>query len=95
MTRNEALRILERQKPLLQQRFGVGKVGLFGSVARDEAGVASDVDVVVQMAPDGFAMAHVKGLLEEAFHIPVDLVRYREKMNPSLKERIEREAVYV
>jgi len=28
-------------------------------------------------------------------HRPVDIVRYRQKMNPELKRRIEAEAVYV
>ena len=95
MKREEALEILRNQKPILQERFGVSRVGVFGSVARDEAKDDSDVDVVVDMTPDLFLMVHVKELLEAAFHTPVDVIRYREQMNPSLKKRIDREAVYV
>jgi len=37
----------------------------------------------------------IKQDLEERFRCHVDVVRYREKMNPLLRKRIEREAVYV
>jgi len=33
--------------------------------------------------------------LEDKFHKPVDLVTYRQKMNHFLKNRIDRDAVYV
>ncbi|MGE4296225.1 MAG: nucleotidyltransferase family protein [Campylobacterales bacterium] len=94
MKRDEALTILKSQMSLLQSRFGVKRAGLFGSVARDEAGADSDIDIVVEMAPDLFLMVHAKEALEAAFHAPVDLVRYRERMNPFLKKRIDQEAVY-
>ena len=95
MKRDEALAILKSQQTTLKERFGVMRMGIFGSVARDEAGEESDVDVVVEMPADLFAMVHIKEQLEEAFDQPVDLVRYRDRMNPFLKKRIERDAVYV
>ena len=95
MRRDEALEILRNQKPILQELFGVSRVGIFGSVARDEAKDDSDVDIVVDMTPDLFLMVHVKELLEEAFHTPVDVIRYREQINPLLKKRIDRETAYV
>lgn len=95
MKRDEALAILRSQEPKLKKRFGIMRMGIFGSVARDEAGEESDVDVVVEMPADLFAMVHLKELLEEAFDQPVDLVRYRDRMNPFLKRRIERDALYV
>ena len=33
--------------------------------------------------------------LEAILHLPVDIVRYRERMNPLLKARIDREGKYV
>lgn len=95
MTRKEALAILSSLKPELEERFGIQKVGIFGSVARGETGESSDVDIVVEMPPDLFAMVHLKEQLEKAFQTQVDLVRYRKQMNAFLKERIETEAVYV
>jgi predicted nucleotidyltransferase len=56
----------------------------------------SDVDVVVEIArPDLLTLVGIKQELEELMRLPVDVVRYRERMNPFLKGRIEQEAIYV
>lgn len=94
--RAEVLRILGLHKEDLASRYGVTRLGIFGSVARDEATEASDVDVVVEMQkPDLFYMVHIKEDLEEALHCPVDIVHYRKRMSDFLKKRINRDAVYV
>lgn len=96
LPREKALEILRRHKPLFAERYGVTELGVFGSVARDEALPESDVDVVIRMRiPDLFHMVHIKESLEEAFHRRVDIVQYRDKMNPFLKKRIDRDAAYV
>jgi uncharacterized protein len=71
------------------------RLGIFGSVARDEATAASDVDVVVEMPPDLFLMVHLKEDLEPLLASPVDLVRDQEHLNALLKQRITCEAIYV
>ena len=53
MKRTAALTLLSKIKPILVQRFGVTKLALFGSTARDEASETSDVDILV--AFDGLA----------------------------------------
>ena len=95
MNLETTLAVLRKLKPLLKERFGIIRLGVFGSVARNEASKNSDVDIVVEMPPDLYAMVHAKEQLEEALQARVDLVRYRNRMNSLLKERIEREAVYV
>ncbi len=96
LQRAEVLQILGLHKELFKSRYGVIKLGIFGSVARNEAVEASDVDVVVEMqAPDLFFMVHIKEELEKALHCPVDIVHYRKRMNDFLKKRINRDAVYV
>jgi uncharacterized protein len=95
MNQQEALIALRDQRSLLKHRFGVTRLGIFGSVARDEATDRSDLDVVVEMAPDLFMMVHLKEYLQETLKIPVDVVRYRSSMNPFLKARIDQEAIYV
>jgi predicted nucleotidyltransferase len=50
MTLDEALAKLRAAKPLLD-RYGVRRVGVFGSTARGEAGPDSDVDVLVEFLP--------------------------------------------
>ena len=96
MRRAEALGVLQEHKQELADKYGVTRIGIFGSVARDEATENSDVDVVVEMTrPDLFFMVHIKDLLEAVMHCHVDIVRYRTRMNDFLKQRIDEEAVYV
>lgn len=95
MRRDEALAALKSQREIIQTKFGVTRLGIFGSVARDEASELSDLDVVVEMAPDLFMMVHLKEHLQDSLKVPVDIVRYRQNMNSFLKQRINREAFYV
>ena len=96
LQRDEVLRILGKHRAELAERYGVIKLGIFGSMARDEATQASDVDVVVEMEkPDLFFLVHIKEELEKALHCPVDIVHYRSRMNGFLKKRINQEAIYV
>jgi hypothetical protein len=63
MRRDEALRILRDHKREPATRYGVTRLGLFGSVAKDQAREGSDVDVVVEMRrPDLFFMAPIKAV---------------------------------
>ena len=91
----EALKLLRDHKQDLEGRYGITKLGIFGSVARDEAVDSSDVDIVVEMAPDMFARANLKEELETILGAKVDVVRYWRRMNHDLKNRIDRDALYV
>ena len=48
MNRKELLHILRQHKPILEERFGVTELALFGSFARDQATEKSDVDIIVK-----------------------------------------------
>ena len=95
MKREAALKVLQEHKQEFEEQYGVTRLGIFGSVARDEADERSDVDVVVEMAPDMFARVSLKEELETILRTKVDLVRYWRRMNQHLKKRIDREAQYV
>ncbi|KFN38993.1 MAG: hypothetical protein JU82_08970 [Sulfuricurvum sp. MLSB] len=96
MRKDEALDILKQFKMNFADKFGIVRIGLFGSTVRNEAKNDSDIDVVVETkTPDMFAIVHAKQALENLFHSNVDVIRYREKMNPYLKQNIEKEAVFV
>jgi predicted nucleotidyltransferase len=74
--RAEALAILSRHRIDLEQQFGVASLALFGSVARDEAGPDSDVDLLVEFreTPGLSEYMRLKWWLEERLGRPVDLV---------------------
>ncbi len=96
MNRNDVLRALMRFRDLKQDEFGIVRIGVFGSVARDEITDSSDVDVVVELdPPDLLILVGIKQELEKSLHRSVDVVRYRERMNAYLKQRLEQEAIYV
>ena len=96
LRRETVLRILGLHRDDFARRYGVTRLGIFGSVARNETNEANDVDVVVEMEkPDLFFLVHIKEELEEALHCPVDIVHYRTRMNNFLRKRINRDAVYV
>lgn len=96
MRRDDILYTLAKFRDLKQEEFGIIRIGVFGSVARDEITDASDVDVVVEIAqPDLLTLVGIKQELEELLHRPVDVVRYRERMSSLLKGRLKREAIYV
>ena len=91
----EVLEILRKYSGDFRKCYGVTKIGVFGSVARDRATTASDVDIVVEMeSSDLFYLVHIKEILESELHCAVDIVHYRSRMNTFLKNEINRGAVY-
>ncbi len=83
MKRNQVLKILREHQDEIN-RLGVRRLVLFGSVARDEAGPDSDVDLLVEFEhPTGlFGLFALQNRLEEILGCPVDL-----GTPDSLKER--------
>ena len=69
MKRRSSLAILSAHEDDLREQFGVKSMSLFGSVARDEATEASDVDLLVEFdRPTGYfglivLQEHLEGLL--------------------------------
>lgn len=95
LSRDDVLHELRIRKDHLRKRYGVVRIGVFGSMARGETGGESDVDVVVQMAPNLFLRSALRVELSDLLGMPVDVVRYRKGMNDRLKKRIDQEAHYV
>lgn len=91
MNREQALDILSRCKPVLQERYSLTTLALFGSTARNDAREDSDIDVLVGF--DGKATSKqffgVQFYLEDALGSPVDLVTekaVREELKPYITE---------
>lgn len=96
MQRDEILKVLKEFKSINGDRYKIVRLGLFGSGARDMFREQSDIDVVVVLKePDAMSLVGIKQDLEEVFMRHVDIVRYRDKMNPFLRKKIEKEAIYV
>lgn len=95
MGKTEILKILHNYKKEVADQSNIIDIGIFGSVARNEATEFSDVDIVVRISePDLFMLAGIKYDLEERLGRPVDVVAYSNSMNPFLQKRIDSGAVY-
>ena len=96
ITRESILAKLRDFKERHGEEFGLRSIGIFGSFARNEAREDSDVDVVFDTsAPNLLRTSRMRLDLEDILGRHVDVVRFREDMNPRLRERIRREAHYV
>jgi hypothetical protein len=95
MKRDEVLRILARNQARLRD-YSVRSLFIFGSVARNEAAEASDVDVLVEFEPGKpvglFLFIRLKQFLEEILDCPVDLAT-PEALRQSMREQILKEAI--
>lgn len=96
INREKVLELLRNYKYSNRSKYGIVELGLFGSVARNQAVDTSDVDICIKTTtPDMFALVHIKEELQTLLTNSIDLVRVRDRMNPYLKKRIEDEAIYV
>ena len=94
--RADALAILTKSKPSLVQQFGVTRLALFGSAARDVARTESDIDILVAFDGPATSASYfgVQFCLEDLFGCPVDLVT-EKVLRVELCPFIEKEAVHV
>lgn len=93
-TREDVLRRLQEHQPTMR-KFGVRRLGLFGSTVRGESRPGSDLDFLVELERNSFdAYMDLKFFLEELFQCRVDLV-LADAIKPRLREGILKEAEYV
>lgn len=88
-------KIKQKILPILH-RYGVTRVGLFGSYVRGEMREDSDIDIVVKIEKDISLLDFVelKLEIEEVLGRKVDLVEYNT-IKPLLRERILKEQVVI
>ena len=90
----EIIEELRTHKAVLEERFHVRRIGVFGSHVRGQAKPDSDIDTLVELGKPTFdGYMDLKFYLEELLPSPVDLV-LADNVKPRLKPYIEREVVY-
>ncbi|MDE0633282.1 MAG: nucleotidyltransferase domain-containing protein [Caldilineaceae bacterium] len=93
---DEILTILDRAKPELERRFGVRRIGLYGSYACGTQTEDSDIDLLVELKEPRFdALAGLYIYMEQALGREVDIRRFSKKIDTPFMRRIEREALFV
>jgi uncharacterized protein len=94
--RDDVLAALRAAMPELRRRWPIRSLAVFGSVARDEAGAASDLDVLVEFE-DSISLSDFLALEERLSALTgrsVELVS-RRALKPFIGCRVLREAVPV
>jgi hypothetical protein len=95
MGRDEVMAILRKHQEAILG-YGVKSLAIFGSVARDEAKLSSDVDILVEF--EGVVTfdcyMDLKFYLEDNLGTKVDLVS-RKMLKSQIRENVEQEAIHV
>ncbi|MCX6574567.1 MAG: nucleotidyltransferase family protein [Candidatus Aminicenantes bacterium] len=88
------LDLLRSEAPEIKKRFGVRKIGLFGSAVRGEARPDSDLDILVEFETPTFdRYMDLKFHLESLFGRPCDLVLI-DTLKQGVRSRALSEAIY-
>ena len=95
-TKNEIIADLREFKEEFGEKYGIEKLGIFGSVARGEQKEDSDIDIFVQLQiPDYFTRMEIKESLEQRFETNVDVVSLTAMMRNLFRYHIEKDAIYI
>ncbi len=92
---DQVISILHTLKPYLYERWGITELAVFGSVARGEAGIESDVDILFDYdRPLGLELVALADFLEEKLGCDVDLLS-KKAVRPRTWDFIKDEMRYV
>jgi predicted nucleotidyltransferase len=98
MNKQQILNYLKSHKQYLQETFGLDKIGLFGSFARDENKTSSDIDIMFEVDKNTkfsmFQYLKLNKYLEDNFKTKVDLVR-EATIKDDIKPYIKKDLIYV
>ena len=95
--KNIVIKKLEAQAPAIRTQFGVKRIGIFGSFARNEQTRKSDVDVLVDFAPGNATLHNFVSLcdyLEALFRRKVDLLT-EPSISNLLRPYIEQDVIWI
>ena len=93
---DEIKKILEEQKPVLENKFQVKEIGVFGSFVRNQVTKNSDLDILVEFE-DGITLLsfiEMENYLTDLLGIKVDLVM-KNALKPRIGKHILEEVVYI
>ena len=92
---NTILSIILRNKPVLQKKYPIKTIAVFGSVARGDNYENSDVDILVEFdKPVGIEFIDLANELESILHQKVDLIS-KTGIKPKYLKIIEKDLHYV
>ena len=95
MNKHEIINFLVEHKQELREKYGVTKIGLFGSYAKGEGKSGSDIDIAVEINSQNKYRSFfwLKRYLEKSFNNKVDL-GIESTLKPVAREYILKEIIY-
>ena len=96
MGKQEIIKIIKNKKPEMESRYGVQRLGLFGSYVRGRQRKKSDIDILVTFNRDIdlFDFLDLRKYIESQLQAKVDLVM-ETALKPAIGKRILSEVEYV
>lgn len=93
---DEIRQSLSTQKSILQKKYKINRLGIFGSYVRGEQKQESDLDVLIdyEEVPSLITLIEIENHLSELLGVKVDLVT-RKGIKPQLRSYILEEVVYL
>jgi predicted nucleotidyltransferase len=96
MNRDLVITTLRAHEHELRRR-GVLHAALFGSLARGEAAAGSDIDILIELAPDAgidlYGYVGITHYLADLFPVKVDVAN-RNALKPHVRPGAEHDALY-
>jgi uncharacterized protein len=96
MNKKEIINTIASNKTEMEARYGIRRLGLFGSYVREKQRKKSDIDILVAFSRDIdlFDFLDLREYLESRLHAKVDLVM-ESALKPAIGKRILSEVEYV
>ncbi len=95
ISRDDILAKLRSAKPMLENKYNIKTLALFGSYSRNDASSDSDVDLLVDFEKNiGIRFVDLADEIEEFVHLRVDLVS-RNGIKPKYYQAILPQLIYV
>lgn len=88
---------LKNNKSFFYERFGVTRMGIFGSFTREEQTSSSDIDMVVEIEKNRkniHSFLAIKRFLEKELSRKIDM-GFEHSLKPVIREKIKGQIIYV
>jgi uncharacterized protein len=96
-TRDQILTFLSQNKKMFRDRYHIIRIGIFGSYARGDQNIKSDIDLLVEFEDNTQDLYDLKLQLKDFFRtklgIEVDICR-EKYIKPRIKKSILKETIY-
>ncbi|KKP28854.1 MAG: hypothetical protein UR12_C0016G0011 [candidate division TM6 bacterium GW2011_GWF2_30_66] len=94
LSKEEIIDFLKKNKLRMKKEFGVVKIALFGSYARGDQEVSSDIDILIELKSHDFRKRmRVKHFLEDSFDKKID-VGYFDSLRPGIMRFVQEDLIY-